>query len=303
MKYLIFSILIIAGSMLCKQLPAQQKVQLKSSQPRVYLCMDNAGSDMSSERQANNMGAVKLIGGADISSGNTLVINSKTLIAAIRKAFPDSLMQGIGVLDWEGKELGILRRQPESDPAFQDAMKKMMAVLSIAQQTRPNVSWGFYGIPVREFWKRNSDWKASGNRLLPLLRQQDALFPSIYLLYNSATVNNVLSGDYTKDNVRQAVTLGAKTGKPVLPFIYHRYPDFSLVPLNVFRQQARDILSVDVNGNKVAGIVWWGADSYYYRTNNKVLMREAGKAQDAGKHFSDLVRQYSAELIKATKGQ
>lgn len=282
---------------------AQQKIQLKGAKPRVYLCMGDAAGDVSNYRKTNDIGTVKLIGGGDISSGNTLVINKSILTNAIRKAFPDSLAQGIGVLDWEGKELGVLRRQGNSDPAFKDAMSKMTQVLEIAQQTRPNVSWGFYGIPVREFWKRNSDWKESGNRLLPLLQKQDALFPSVYLLYNSAAVNSVLSGNYTKDNVRQAIDLGAKIGKPVLPFVYHRYPDFSLVPLDVFQQQAQDILSIDVSGNKVAGIIWWGADNYYYKTNNKVLVREVGNTRQAGQHFNDLVRQYSGALLKATNGQ
>lgn len=280
-----------------------QKASLKEGRPGIYLCMGDLTSGVSSFRKTNDIGAVRLIGGGDISSGNILVINRNTLGRAIRSAFPDSLMQGIGVLDWEGKELGILRRQSGDDPQFKDAMQKMLTVLAFAQQMRPNVSWGFYGLPVREFWKRNSEWKESGNRLLPLLQKQDALFPSVYLLYNSTVVNGVLSSGYTKDNVRQAIALGVQANKPVLPFIYHRYPDFSLVPLDVFRQQAEDILSADVNGNKVAGIIWWGADNYYYKTNNKVLAREVRGSQQAGAHFDDLVRQYSGELLKATKRQ
>lgn len=302
MRYISLLILIylVAGTI---QGLFAQKALLKEGRPGIYLCMGDVTSTVSSFRKTNDIGAVKLIGGGDISSGNILVINRGTLGRAIRSAFPDSLMQGIGVLDWEGKELGILRRQSADDPQFKDAMQKMLSVLSFAQQMRPNVSWGFYGLPVREFWKRNNDWKESGNRLLPLLQKQDALFPSVYLLYNSKVVNSILSRGYTKDNVGQALAIGAQVNKPVLPFVYHRYPDFSLVPLDVFRQQAEDILSTDVNGKRVSGIIWWGADNYYYKTNNKVLAREVGNTQQAGMHFEELVRQYSGELIKATKRQ
>jgi hypothetical protein len=281
----------------------QKKLALEGNNRQLYLCMSGTGTAANTSGGTNDIGTVQLIGGGDISSGNTLNINTLTLTKAIRKAFPDSLMQGIGVLDWEGKELGILRRLPATDPSFKTALSKMMTLLDIAQQLRPNVSWGFYGLPVREFWKRNSDWRESGDRIMPLLQKQDILFPSVYLLYSSAAVTTLTASDYTKDNVRQAIRLGAKVNKPVLPFVYHRYPDFSLVPLDVFRKQAEDILSQEVAGKKVAGIVWWGADNYYYRTKNKVLVREAAREQDAQQHFDSLIQQYSQELLKVVKAK
>jgi hypothetical protein len=276
---------------------AQRKMSFARNAPGFYYCMNNMSSQVKQFQQQNNIGEVKLIGGADISKGSILNLNKETLSSAITKAFPDAQMQGIGALDWEGSELKTLRAGAQNSPAFANAMSRMKEVLAFAQQLRPNVSWGFYGLPFREFWKRNSEWKDNGNKLGDLLNQQDILFPSVYLLFEDNPSSSVSNKDYVKSNVEQALTLGAKYNKPVLPFIWNRYTNYKQVAVDDLKKQVDAILSANVNGQRVVGVVWWNADYYFYTSGNQTFKAEVSNGVNYKDYYDNMILNYSKALL------
>jgi hypothetical protein len=277
---------------------AQGKLSLNRNAQHLYLCMGGADNQVQEFQRVNNIGSVQLIGGADISSGNKLNLNTVTLANAIKRAFPDSLMQGLGALDWEGDELKILRNETTNAAVYKNTLNTMMSVLDFAQKLRPKVLWGFYGLPYREFWKRNSDWRKSGEKLMPLLDKQDILYPSVYLLYNPQSVAGMGNSNYLEDNIQQALSLGIKLNKPVLPFVWHRYPNYDQIPVAVFKKQVAQILSENTGGQKVVGIVWWNSDNYFYRSGNKVFVKEVGDNQKPVQYYDALALNYCKELLQ-----
>jgi hypothetical protein len=281
---------------------AQNKLKLDQSQPALYLCVSGGVSNqVGNFLRSNNIGTIALINGSSISSGKRLNMNEQVFGDAVSKAFPDPLMKGIGVLDWEGVEIATFKNKDANDPDFTDALNRLIHVLDVAQRLRPNVSWGYYGLPLREFWNRNNNWKGISDKILPLLRKQDVLFPSLYFPYDTRSLRGsvaAVSSNYTKDNVHQALALGLKLNKPVMPFVWHRYPNLKQVPVDIFKSQAREILSENVGGKMVAGIIWWNEDNYDFRQKNNALTNEVNPAQDYHMYYDSLIVNRSQELLK-----
>src|SRR5690606_35856453 len=102
----------------------------------------------------------------------------KSFTANIRKLFPDPNAKGIGVIDWEGPGYDDLMGKNGPD-AFNKVFQEFKQALSIAKKLRPNVKWGFYGIPFRSSYggvlKDEHVWKASNERIIELMSQSDIL--------------------------------------------------------------------------------------------------------------------------------
>jgi len=121
------------------------------------------------------------------------------------------------------------------------------------QRLRPNIQWGFYGLPPRDYWlhRRNDQagidrWKARNDQELAWLWDQtDALYPSVYTFYASTPGTPGKGQDapsdnakYIRANIEEAVRLA--NGKPVYAFVWWRYHssnqqfgDQFLTPLNL----------------------------------------------------------------------
>ena len=59
-------------------------------------------------------------------------------------------------------------------------------------------------------------------------------------------------------------------GKPVYPYIWHRYPDFNpvqgyrLIPAAELKAQVAAVFETNLDGRRADGVMWWGADQYFY---------------------------------------
>ncbi|MBN8555994.1 MAG: hypothetical protein J0L93_11155 [Deltaproteobacteria bacterium] len=175
---------------------------------------------------------------------------------------------GIMVIDWEGVGMQRLFSNVGSPTQIQQIQEYVRAI-QVIKSVCPNAKVGYYALPSRAYWNRNSTWQALNSSLAPIFEASDALFPSVYTFYKEG-VDPTPAGEniaYIEDNMREALRLA--NGKPVYPFFWHRFhnanANFGMmsVPSSQFRAGLAAALNVSLSGKTIAGLVWWGADTYY----------------------------------------
>ncbi|GAA3931683.1 hypothetical protein GO495_15930 [Chitinophaga oryziterrae] len=278
----------------------------------IFVAIDDGGIDAQHFLKENegNIGVVKMIYGTDIYPDNPTAVNIGVFKAAIVKAFPGVNDDGIGVLDWEGKAVYILANSAESDPDYVKVLNEFTKAIRFAKSIRPNVMWGFFGIPFRRrIFKNDEAWVNSNDKIAPLLRETDAFFPALYSSYSIAPdivqKGNLKRGEsiFSKDT-REALRLALAYNKIVLPFIWHRYEindkeyRDKVIPKVQFRNMVNDIVNASYSGKKVDGIVWWSKDTYFYSHKNAVVSGEAPNLKRFQIHYDSLIINYGNEIKK-----
>jgi len=183
-----------------------------------------------------------------------------------------------------------------------------MMVLKMAKALRPNVKWGFYAIPFTTYYKRETI-KNNIAKIEQLLLQCDVFFPSLYTPYKEGTISKGDNEAFATDNVLAALVAAKRMNKPVLPFVWHRYHvsnkaiGLQLIPNDEFKRYLNTILSVNYNGYKVAGLVWWGSDTYFYNIKSKALVNEMSTSghPDFATYRDNLIVNYGKEMLKTIK--
>ena len=183
--------------------------------------------------------------------------------------------------------------------------------IRLAKKLRPNVKWGFFGIPFQPF--KND--KRQSNVDIPLLSECDAFFPQLYFDYNPGNGNGRRSRSEKQDwldfNLKNILAMASKMNKPVLGFIWHRYysPGFKnnalkLIPLDEFNEYVKETMAYSNNGKSVDGLIMWGNDTYFYTTKSQPLVDEfkATGGSDFKAYHDTLVYRY-ANKINATINQ
>jgi hypothetical protein len=210
---------------------------------------------------------------------------------------------GLLSIDWEFEMTERLRMPPDS-PEFIAARTELIKALRAAKAARPRAQVGYYGLPLREYWNMDDDWKARSRALLPLFREADWIGPSIYALYVDTVQRKVDRQDqYITTNMNLALELAKLAGdKPVYVFINHRIQggnrDFKdhLVSDAQFARELETILEVTRDGTTAAGIIWWSGD-YYFTQEKGVVYPDADETNSLGHYIQ--VKAHYAELIDA----
>jgi hypothetical protein len=177
--------------------------------------------------------------------------------------------KGQVTLDWEGAGIAGLET-PIGSPIHQQTVEQYVLAIQAAKALRPNAKFGFYGLPIGRYYDRNQEWIDNALALQPIFDASDCLFPSIYDLYKSnespqhdPQIDLEVTTDCTKLALRVA------NGKPVFPYIYHRYHDsnatwgFILIADDEMADNAKAAFDAVWEGDKADGMIWWGADQYY----------------------------------------
>ncbi|MGZ3766965.1 MAG: hypothetical protein ACXVA2_20050 [Mucilaginibacter sp.] len=278
----------------------------------LYVSIDDHGAAAKQyfQSKSDQIGSVTVIYGRDIYPGDPQKVNEDVLKAAIVKAFPDGNAAGIAAMDWEGPAFDILAHGDPSDSNYQDVLSEFQKALQIAKATRPNVKWGFYDVPFRRIvFKTDKEWIAANNKIAPLLKSIDCLFPAFYATYsfedNPVQKGTLAAGQsiYDKD-AKESLWLARKYSKPDLPFIWHRYEvhdtDYrdKVIPADKFVDIAKSILNASYKGRKVNGIVWWSKDTEFYLHDNKQVRSEAPDLEHFKNQYDSLIVKYSDRLLK-----
>ena len=109
-----------------------------------------------------------------------------------------------------------------ADPAhIEQSIGKFNSILSSFRTKRPDAKLGIYGmLPIRDYHApvKNEGlylWKNANQKLAPLAKNVDYIYPSIYTFYKSPNKWK----KYAIANINEA----KKYGKPVIPFIWPQY--------------------------------------------------------------------------------
>ncbi len=216
---------------------------------------------------------------------------------------------GIVSLDWEATIFDWLRQDPES-PEFQCAVRNLTELLVLAKRLRPQARIGYYGIPPREYWKRDDDWRKRSRALAGLLRHADWVGPSIYHLYKSGSQQAPeQSLAYAVENVQLALEIAQAAGnKPVYVWVHHRYhgsnKEFGGQPVDDddFTANIKAIAQTEFNGKRIDGFIWWGADySRLKRQSSNVDVNTVRKLQKLHEHYFRLIAQTINDVYSSSR--
>jgi hypothetical protein len=179
------------------------------------------------------------------------------------------------VFDWEGaygSGQGFMTALSGKDGSSKQsaAIDEALKVLVAAKALRPKALVGFYNIPnnggsYKAPLNPPAWWTAQLTSLAPLVAASDALYPSMYQPYQIGDGGQIsLEDDQKVEGNYAKLALQIANGKPVYPYVWELYHNANLpvdmtpIPTQELYWHVQGAMSAEVNGAKVAGLVWWG---------------------------------------------
>ncbi len=297
----------ISGEKLLEKegLPVVEKVD--DCRFKLYTCQGEIPRKGTVFLEGNEINEVKIIVERSIYTKNPLKVDEANLTKVINSMFPSKTQKGICTLDWEGKALAILEKSDSDSAEFKTMVSEYIKAIRIAKRLRPNMKWGYYGLPFKNYWNRDDNWRNRTLELLPLFKEADMIFPSIYDFYDDS-VGWADDPAYVNDNVVLALEVGTRLNKPVFPFVWHRYHNsnkkkgYELIPEEEFKTHLDAALKANFQNKYIKGIVWWGADRWFYANKkNEVLKKEASKNKSFDEYQKNVLIDYTKYIHETFK--
>lgn len=256
-----------------------------------------------------NIIEAKLIDGRYIDPGKTGKIDSVFLTKSIREIFPSQNATGMGLLDLEDQNYEAVMKGGANGVTFDQGMAEMVKMLRIAKRLRPKVQWSIYNLPFSTYYDKDEKWKNQYSRLKVLVDMVDVLTPALYDFYPDTT-EFTDDKTYYEDNLRNALGVAKLSGKPLMPYIWHRWHDGNqkngllLIDEAEFKLDIRRILEADVDGTMVSGLIWFGAQSYFHSIKPGLAEKDRVKVgARQGKVLEtvlDVYAGYIQQVVKST---
>lgn len=205
-------------------------------------------------------------------------VDSVLIIKTLTMLYPSSNDSGMACFDWEGEAFQRLISQDDSN-LFEYYLEEYIKSIRIAKRYRPNVRWGYYGIPFREYWHPGEDWRNRNNNLIPLMKEMDFLSPSLYTHF----LEQERPGKNEKfilSNMNYFLETSKKLNMPIYPFVWHRIHPRNkkyknqYIPMAQFSSELNLIVNTEYEGKKVDGIIWWNSG---INALNELLIRDEKK--------------------------
>lgn len=287
-------------------LQAQKKSISKTiAKPQLYFSLSEYGSALENYIKTYNLIKVVCVNDAQFFGKEPYSFDPKLLTKEIERAVPNPNDKGIAFIDLEGKYLDDIMNMGTQIESFQKSLKLYIDVIQFAKKLRPNAKWGYYYIPYTTYWNRTPDFYGKLKKIDPLIKECDVLFPSLYTFYEENDKNIASENEkYVIENTKEMIKIGLLYKKPVLVFVWHRYHPsndkygLKSLPDKVFLTHIERIVSTTYQGKKVDGIVWWGADDYFFRQNEKAIVEEFKGTDKEYKTYNDKVLLGKAKKIK-----
>ncbi|MBB4806184.1 hypothetical protein HNP38_001456 [Chryseobacterium defluvii] len=205
-------------------------------------------------------------------SKEKFVVDAVKLRQKIKEIFPDAGKAGYAYINLESPYIEMIRDKEAGDPEFKKALAYFIQIVRICKEERPMIKWGFYAVPFTTFWEIYTGYFRKNDKISALLKEVDVFYPSMYMFYDEDVdmIKSIGNDNYLEKNTENAISLSIKYKKPVFPFILHRYhPSNAKVGWKQmddlkWKNYISGISSAEVNKKHVDGIVWWGADDFFY---------------------------------------
>jgi hypothetical protein len=284
---------------------AQKKSATKTTNsPQFYLGLNEYAPLMEKFSNDQNIIKVQYIDEGQFLGKDPYSFDSLKLKQTIERALPTANGRGLAYIDLENY-LENIRDKGTQIESFQKSIKLYIDVIKFAKKMRPNIKWGYYAIPHTTYWNRTSDFYGKLKKIEPLIKECDILFPSLYIFYDEYDKKVALENyNYVIENTKEMIKAGLYYKKPVIIFVWHRYhpsnEKFGMesLPGNVFLTHIKRIVSTSYQGKKVNGIIWWGPDNYFFRQNEKGVVKEFKGNEKKFKAYNDKVMVSKAKKIK-----
>lgn len=223
--------------------------------------------------------------------------SAKGLEHIINKYFPDKQTFGYAVLDWEGDGMQALVRQ---NSEFNFYIEQFNQALAFAKKLRPNVKWGYYGLPYKFYESSLENYSNKIERLGPLIKNLDFIAPSLYILNNEP----ISISEKQKIDATLSISLkfASKFRKPVYPFIWHRvHPSnkligISLIDNNVFDEYIRYFSKFKYKNISISGLFWWHSENYSFK--KKATDNQIGKVYSSVANFENFEKKIFYNYLK-----
>ena len=262
----------------------------------IYIFKKRYNSDTQKKaEELKNVKSMDLISGYAIDPNKKGIIDLQSVSKYITRLYPNKNDQGLLCLNLENKLYQNLKSNRVSEATFKEAINSFVSMLNLIKQLRPNVKVGIYGLPFRTFGA--SQISPDYNKLDPILKICDFIFPSLYIIYPDKQISAKRNNDYFVQNLDAAFKYGERLKKPVIPFVW-----YLVHPLN--KAYGYEMLSktemkrhLDFlkqyrykNTMKVGGVVWWDTPTPFQR--NQIKQVDAFKSPKAKLDNNDVLINY-----------
>jgi hyaluronoglucosaminidase len=222
---------------------------------------------------------------------------------AVKTMIPDPNWTGYGIFDWESwypswfftkdlyatrtnyYEVQSIAKVRAAHPTWTEQQIEAQAIveyesagkiifsetLKRAKAVRPNVKWGYYGLPLKYYYDNRGgvgypiEAKAENDRWDWLWQESTALFPSIYLPYRGDTkVQFEANGKFIEQILDETKRAASRAGgRPIYSYIWHHYnnsdySDFLTAYLPSADMEQQVAISV---GKGIDGVILWTASN------------------------------------------
>lgn len=292
-----------------KKLPFADVLKTKqdTTPVKIYVIQVNHGKAFNSFLNRNNLQEIHFIDDKMI-IGKGYSIDYKKLDYHLNEVFPNPNDTGICYIDIEDPYINALSESDPKSKEFKRSMNLFVNSIKYCKQKRPNVQWGHYGMPRTTF--EDPKILPSNKYLGPIYEASDVLFPSLYLFKDDKAINYQENFDYLQKNIIEALKIGEKYKKPVIGFIMHRFHNsdkrlqFLGMTDEYWSRYINSVLRIKFKNKRLDGIVWWGADSYFYTSMDEGdnLRKEFKGSLEDFKKFNDQNLIQKANILIKTVG-
>jgi len=248
---------------------------------KVFIAMDDLESTTIGELSSTGVKQCKIIYGDFIYPKKSHALVTDVFVREIERLFPNKNSNGFGLFDWEGDLYYDIIFDKASSKEKSYAVSQFLKAIHIAKKLRPNVKWGFYGLPNPKYLIKN---KHSNQTIRKVLNKTDFVVPVIYI----SSPNNIQKQESYFNQIKSLVN---GIDVPVYPIVWDRYNSLDskyrrkLIPSDVLNTYISTILNQDI----FDGLIYWGKDTWFYSGNKNI----DGKNIDA-KSFK---RKYNKRVI------
>lgn len=262
---------------------AQNYNLVSNQKQKIYYCLGDMGSDMKTFVKKNNWQEIKFIDEKMFLTNIPYQIDYDKLEKNLNLKFPDKNKIDYCYINLESPYLEMIRDKSSTDIEFKKGLQVFINIIKYVKKSRPNIKFGFYAVPFTTYWETKTGFLDRNDNIGDLLKEVDFFFPSLYMFYDDGIIGTLKNTEYIESNIKKSIELGIKYKKQVLPFVLHRYHPsnekiaWSLLNDKVWNNYIKTSLLCKYKNVKVNGLVWWGADSFYFGHSEGAQFRKEYK--------------------------
>lgn len=252
---------------------------------KLFIAMDDLPKEAWVSLKNNGALESKMIYGDHLYPNNSKVLVSSIFEQEIIRLFPNSNSSGICIIDWEGPIYENLINKNASIEKKQSAQIEFLKAIRLAKLLRPNVKWGFFGIPYDEF---NS---FSDKYIKAIYKEVDIISPAVYI--SSPFVS------YDEEKMKRSAQIAKNYGKLFYPVIWDRFNTTNkthrhkLLSDQQFKTYLIGLKKFRYTNKSIDGLIYWGRDTWFYG-GYKTAANEA-------KNMEEFKIKYRDRVLKNTK--